>query len=200
MCPGSLQDELVERYARALDSLADCNRRPEARGDNVCRITLKVGANRTSADVEVDLGGSVSGVNVYWPKYLSKLFKSLGQKLEMFDGFCIGSVVEPLAERDSRGCKFFKREVFGEIHAILITVIVESLELPLELKAIDPSTPALSFAEILMFPTGDVIIPDREIGAPCVSCKPAVLKNALAITVVPSHNFTLTVPAAEAFL
>src|SRR5689334_265690 len=116
MCPGSLQDDLVERYARALDSFADCKRTPEARGDNVCRISLKVGATRTSADVEVDLGGSVSGVNVYWPKYLSKLFKSRGQKLEMFDGFCIGSVVEPLAERDSGSREFFKREVFAEVH------------------------------------------------------------------------------------
>ncbi len=113
---------------------------------------------------------------------------------------------EPIVERDVRGLAPFLcegvstphsagvvrsyRSWFG--HAILITVRVESLEVPVVLKRIFPLVDAVSLTDILMFAAGLVRYPDKETIAAVLIAGVCVTPD--AITVVPSHNFTKNPP------
>ena len=80
-------------------------------------------------------------------------------------------------------------------YPILMAVSVLSFEFPELLNIIFPVVKEVSRQEILMFPVGDVITPERAIANEKLAC--VVVAVADAIIVVPSHNLNRN-PAAPA--
>src|SRR5262249_5033550 len=74
-------------------------------------------------------------------------------------------------------------------YAILIAVIVLSLDRPDWLNFMTLSVTLTALTEILRLPAGVVITPPK---AKTVGLDPAREHRGLAVTVVPSHNFPLT--------
>src|SRR6267143_7171709 len=72
----ALADELVERYSRACDSLADLARSAESFGCKIARISVKVGATRRSSDCGIELCGTKCTVNMDRSNQASNLLQS----------------------------------------------------------------------------------------------------------------------------
>ena len=68
-----------------------------------------------------------------------------------------------------------------------MAVIVASFEFPLVLNPITPVFAVMSLTEILKFPAGATMYPDRDTATQELT---ADVTYKLAITVVPSHSFT----------